>query len=624
MTNHLWGMRMHSVLLSNNALAVAWTKALVSSENGREEGELALAMALAYPKENWDTALVSPKKVERPPLHWALSKVLSTERSPERKRRDVSLAQDGPWPADVASMSPWERLAAHLVRVGANPWLKDSEGLDALDWAFRSGSRSVIRMLFQHPDCPPTQELQVRVDDYPGRRVPWLHATAYRGHGEMFQDLLAHGWSKQVLDQQGWTALSWVNTPEVLKMLLPEYSDLSDEQKLQLRHSWVRRGTMKLYPTGSSLSPLVSGFEQAFPLGEASLQASEEQKVLAQLLAVKPGSTNKYKGVNPAAVMGENPEGFARFFEQHWHVTGVGVGAAKGSWSMPMAGLWAALRYSSERLPQIGTALVEKLRTVSASEWLNTPLRAADKQGNGQAVQGGLTWFVMASMATNDGYDRTTTERLLALEGMWENPGGRSRGLQEAVAFTAAYCGNSASSDWKNALGFRWSNAILNAFRSGNMPDEEASQWAVLAQTGATVYMERWMLLAERLLQEKVIAPVAEEAPSGRYRLLGALLNPDFHWGRTVSSGTSGYQKCRTVKLRLLRALVAAHEHGGTGLLLERLPFAESEYKNMLAENPGLTTGLPSAEGWPVFARSLHLDKVIPAAPSGPSSKPRF
>lgn len=614
---------MRSELLSNIALATAWVKALVGSENSSQDGELALALALAYPKEDWDQPLVGPEKKQRPPLHWSLSKTLSTERSAEHKRRLVSLSGDS-WPIDVAAMSPWERLAAHLIRAGADPWVKDSEGLDALDWAFRSGARSVMGMLFLHPGCPPLQELQGRVDSYPGRRVPWLHATAYRGHGEMFQDLLAQGWSKQVLDQQGWTALSWVNTPNMLNVLLPEYSDLSDEQKLQLRHSWVRRGTMKLYPSGSSLNPLVSGFEQAFPLGEASLQASEEQKVLAQLLAVKPGSTNKYKGVNPASVMGSNPGGFAQFFEQNWTVTGVGTGASKGSWSMPMAGLWAALRHNSESLPAIGTALVEKLRTVSAPEWLNTSLRAADKQGSGQVVQGGLAWFVMASMTTRDGYDRPTTERLLALEDMWENPGGRSRGLQEAVAFTAAYCGNSASSDWKNSLGFRWSNAILNAFRSGDMPDEEASQWAQLARVGTTVYMERWMLLAERLLQEKVVAPIAEEAPSGRYRLLDSLLNPDFQWGRTASSGTGGYQKCRTVKLKLLRALVAAHEQSGVGLLPERLPFSDSEYNNMLAENPGLKTGLPPAEGWSVFARSLHLDKVIPAAPSGRSSKPRF
>lgn len=621
---------MRSQLLSDNALGLAWEKALVLGDNTPAQGEVVLALALAYPKQEWDAVLVGPEKQSRPPLHWALSKTLSTEQNTERKRRPLSLSDDS-WPADVGVMSPWERLAAHLIRQGADPWIKDGEGLDALDWAFRSGSRSVMGLLFAHPQCPPLEALQARTDAYPGRRVPWIHGAVYRGHLHLFQDLLDQGWSKHAVDQQGWTALSWVNSPSVLDALVPHYDFLSDDQKLELRQSWVRRGAMKLYRPHLSLSPLIEGFEKTFPLGEDALQSSEDQKTLTNLLAIKPGSANRYKGVSVDAVLGGAAKDFDAFFEKNWGVVGTGSGSTKGAWTLPLAGLWAGMRKESDQLPAIATAFVNRLQAGAAPEWLNAVMRPADKQGQGRVVRGGLAWFVVASMRTRDGYDKTTTDRLLALEAAWEQPNPRLRGLAEAVEFSASYCGPTASSDWKEALSRRWGHAIVNAFRTGELLDAEAEQWARLGGLGWSsypIYAERWSVLAERLVRQPVAAPDKGITPSGRYQLLWALLNPEQNLLRRVEAFSAGsssdsWKKVRTLQLKLLHAFLAAHNGLDAAPMPSKPLFTPEAYTRMLGENSNLASGLPSAATWESFVRSRELDKSLPqATPSVP--KPRF
>lgn len=614
-----------SPLLPLNALASAWQKALVHGDASTPQGELALAMALAYPQESWDGMLVGPEKQERPALHWALSKNLSTERNNERRRRGLSWESE--WPEDVTKMNPWERLAAHLLRAGADPWLKDSEGLDALDWAFRSGARSVLGLLLDHPACPSLDKLRARVDDYPGRRVPWLHGAAYRGHLHLFQDLLDRGWLPTDLDRQGWTALSWVNTTSAQEGLRPHYAFLSNEQKVELRHSWVRRKTMKLYPVDFKLGILIDGFEKAFPLGGAVLQSSEEQKTLTNLLAVKPGSANRYKGVSADAVMGDANKEFDAFFERHWAVVGTGTGAARGTWSLPAAGLWAALRQNNDKLPAIAEAFVQRLEKGGGKAWLNAPLKPADKGGKAAVLQGGLGWLAVTSVHTRDGYDRPTIDRIKRLEVVWEDGNGRLRGLEEAVAFTRGYCGAAASDDWKGVLIQRWGNIMLNAFRVGELSDQEAQQWNALNEVGLRIYAEKWLLIGERLLLQPLVAPEPGQEPSARYRLAQAMLDPSGNmWSRNAGFSYASNEvpkKCRSMRLRLLRAHIQAH--GG----LEAAPFPDEplfslqDYTKALAESPALTQGLPSACSWENFLRSKALDQALPSSPAHKAA-PRF
>lgn len=616
---------MASPLLSSKSLTTAWQKALVQGDSSDAQGELALAMAVAYPQESWDGVLVGPEKQERPALHWALSKTLSTESNNERRRRSLSWELE--WPEDVTKMNPWERLAAHLLRAGADPWLKDSEGLDALDWAFRSGARSVLGLLLDHPACPSLDKLRARVDDYPGRRVPWLHGAAYRGHLHLFQDLLERDWLPTDLDRQGWTALSWVNTPSILEALRPHYAFLSDEQKIELRHSWVRRKAMKLHPVDLALGRLIDGFEASFPMGGTVLQSSEDQKTLTNLLAVKPGSINRYRGVSADVVMSDDKKEFDAFLSAKWNITGAGMGAARGTWSLPAAGLWAALRQNNEKLPAIAEAFVQRLEKGDGKSWLNTPIKPAGKNGKAAVLQGGLGWLVVSSLHTRDGYDKPTTDRIKRLEAVWGDSDGRLKGLQEAVAFTQGYCGAAASDDWKEVLLQRWGNIMLNAFRVGDLSDHEAQQWVALNEVGLRIYAERWLLIGERLLRQPLVAPLPNQEPSARYRLAQAMLHPSGKMWERDAGFTYASNKipgqCRGMRLRLLRAHI--HAHGG----LDAAPFPDDplftpqDYTRTLAENPTLAQGLPSAKAWESFLRNKALDKALPS-PSVSKNTPRF
>jgi len=443
----------------------------------------------------------------------------------------LSLEATDEWPEGVAALSPWERLAAHLVREGADPWLKDEDGLDALDWAFSAGSRSVLALLVTHPGRPTMESIYQRADGHPGRKVPWLHGAVYRGHLAMFNDLVRAGWPPESQDNQKWFALSWANRVSDVQALLPLFPALSFEQKEALKQSWVRRNAMKLVPAQVSLGELLTAFDTFFPLDEKTQNSSRELQMLTNLLVLKPGG-NSVGSIK--SLVGETEEKQAAYFENHWGLVATGIGAARGEWSGPSAAFWGALRSNFREVTGLGKAFLTVAQKKPSALWLETPIRSADKKGQGGVVQGGLVWFAIASAGSYS--DGNLMGRLKALEEAWKIPDARRRGFEQALSFTSTFVPANASSDWQAQMGWGWGNIISSVFTHGKMLKWEADGWRVLLGMNVKIYAESWKDISTRAvstLQKKTVA---------------SLDDPDLRWSTTwwtpPAKPSSGILRC--------------------------------------------------------------------------------
>ncbi len=615
---------MMGTLQSPEALAKAWLSLITTEDHSSAMGNIALAHALAYPLVSPDDMHATKTGACRPALHWALTHVTGQPGKAERVCVELPLSLEEGWPETVSVLSPWERLAGLLIASGANPWLTDSEGKDALDWAFEAGFRSVFAQLLRHPQCPSQEELSRRVNVSAGRVLPLTHVAAYRGHLAMLEDLLGAGWSPSLRDNKGWSALSWVNSAADAKAVAP-LIPLSTEERLVLRDSWVKRTSLKLVPLDKNLTEQLARFEQLFSLSAEEQLAGRSSDLLVKLLAAKPNKDYIDRGM-ATALLGKSLAEHADFFKENWGLEGQGSGAQKGQWSLPAAALWATLRWKGSPHKEVVHAFLEQLSKHDAPGWLNTPIRSEDKRAP-EVLQGGLAWLAVCGQFTRDGYDASIAEKIRLLEAAWGSDYSRPLGLQKALDFTRWATPANASDGWKRLLSGYWKMAILTTAKTGPLGDGEANAWKELMQMGLPMDAGSWMLIGKRVLatlRGKQQSDLENEAMRACDRLLVEFLGPLGLKSMRSDVSVSNRPEIAAMQVDMVATLAHLHGFSWPAMQLPEEPwFLESTFALLQKKYPDVASRVPGFREWKDAIRAGRLDQSLPSPASVPG-RPRF
>lgn len=399
-------------------------------------GTAALALAVSYGVGDPNREVLDETKVPRPLLSTVLHTLQKERRvfaspRPGVPKVDVSTDATVSLPLDATHLPARERLALFLIRSGADPWVKDADGLDALDWSIRAQARSVFAALLNHPGCPAKQELRNRTTNHVGREIPWLHALAYFDAMEMFDDLIALGWDRAQKDRNGWPASAWVNTPQMLQAILTKQSEEQNSaQRPVVEKALARRISLGLTSVGFNKAKINEALAQHARLDEKDALNVQLTKLMEGWLSANPAhETYHYKGLAWRRTNPSNPSKDMLIEHFDWRFTQKS-GLAKGSWSMLGASIWgvsrgeregAALSFLAERLMEVLQALPQSRR----HQWLKDEIRP------GMTNQG-LAWVALGSridaaqhtlFSTTDDPDAAKRERVEAavstLESVW-------------------------------------------------------------------------------------------------------------------------------------------------------------------------------------------------------------
>lgn len=364
----------------------------------RHEATQALTLALAghcpNPNATWANG-------DTPVLFEVLNR-LRLESMVARPEHLLSVSWDSnePWPSQAAEqLSARERLALWLIRAGADPWVKNSKGLDALDLALLSRSRTVVATLMDHPLCPPLADLHRRASGMPGRQVPWLCLVSYDGSTELFEDLVHRGWDITVTDRQGWGPLAWANSARMVGHLLDNHA--FDAEVLQKApEAWQKRELSKLVSAGFQSNKLKAALERRVPALPEDTQNATLAALTGPWLAASPSKKSTF-GLQGVSIDSKNAESMSKTVQENWdwrfEASG---GTARGSWSLLGAAIWGNWRGSfdyglNDKLSALAKWIVGVLEEVSPEQrmaWLNESIR------DGMTNRGMVGWLIVHNM----------------------------------------------------------------------------------------------------------------------------------------------------------------------------------------------------------------------------------
>lgn len=184
-----------------------------------------------------DLLLVDPNEVGKSgPLLHAL---LSHNDAPQLQAAWSQEAADLFFPDPMA-----ERLLMHLIALGANPWVKDEQERDALDWAVYLGFPKLFSSLIQHPQAPPVASIRERTSQGKTRvgsgPLPWVVMAAGRNQEELLKALHEVGFDVNATDKRGLPPLAHAPTAQMVSQLAGLGADLSWRTGAQVQ--WITPG----------------------------------------------------------------------------------------------------------------------------------------------------------------------------------------------------------------------------------------------------------------------------------------------------------------------------------------------------------------------------------------------
>lgn len=599
-----------------------------SYEVMEEMAHAALALGTLQGVEN-PNQLVPLGGKDLPLLHAVLARVPSEAREyPDVV--DFPLEGSSDWPLQTSSISARETLAGWLLVQGANPWVKDETGSDALDWAMRTGARSVVRWLLDHPCCPPQEELQKRVDGSMGRQVPWLHLAAYHGRSKMIWDLVGRGWALDQRDKNGQTVLGWMNAIAPLQEFIPHFESLSTQEKSDLLKFWEQRAVKKLGSERFDSKKMKEAFVSASPLSaDMERNAGNEQEMIRWLSNNPENKTYNFKGNLWTA---HNPDSLASgraFFKETWDWRGVQEkGVAKGTWSLPAAALWAVLRGKREadslmEMFSVLKSVAEEWPSEKLDAWLDESIRP------GLTNRGLVYWFVhYKDSARGYSYNQNRSAPLQKVMEWWKekstNCASRLSVDPPVAGFLAAHAACMAlpskqDSGWSTQMGQMWS-PIFSAL--GECLKEEKNQglWGCIGEVVARQFkleISAKMVLF-RAATACLKAPLGEgDSVETRKKVFSSLV-----WLMALSSSryasTVENQEDKQMKLSMwgvLKETMEATPQVISVSLDTPCPFTKYEYDEVIKKGYKGSEEFPSCETWPSVLREMALSEKMSDLP---------
>ena len=585
-------------------------------------GQAALALALAYDVDDPNATLKPNSKEQRPLLHSVLHGLVAqnlpgfwSKSATNHELVPVSSDPVEPLPGLLATFQARERLAFWLIHRGADPWAKDTEGLDALDLAIAAQSRSLADALLRHPCRPDLDELRARTSQRSGREIPWLHTLAYFNGVDLFQDLVEMGWDPVQLDKNGWPPIAWVNNPQTLSALIEIRTAEENVLPLEvLGKAWVRRRSQKLVDRHFNLEKLEETTKKFVRLSAEEEADVELFKLAEEWLAASPSkATTAYRG---RRWKHPNRTAMCELFVNHfdWRKNEKS-GTAKGQWSLPAAAVWGCVRGEREveASTRLSEVLVDVLKTQPANvmeSWLEEEIRP------GLSNRGLLLWGI----GTSGG-----AEFLGLLSGKTEGREAVRKRLEEVTAAMEALGsrGTTPLSNWQHMLAHQWFKLTQSdgVWRAPVLED-----WAVEVLSRASrLKMFQPTLEVYRYLATQMEQQASKEAVESQRKafVIGTvLLNVPFSKVSNVSTlfnSDPGPRRelCRyrQVVWSAFKAALARNPSWTRDVADLPFPFADRNKE----EN-----ALPSQSEWEAFIKGCSLQASLAAAPSAGPRKMRI
>lgn len=398
----------------------------------------------------------------------ATTRTFSSAPPAPRERLDVSLDPKALLPHAVSTLPVFERLAIWFVRAGADPWIQDAQGQDALDLALSANARTLVGMLLAHPNRPSQAALETRKTSLTGRATPWMHALAYQGYVDLFDDLTEAGWNPESLDRNGWTPAAWVNRPEVLERVLDRHSDPGNVQlSVDLNAAWARRALQKTHDNHFKPPELTKVLSSRTTLTSEDKEALRLQKIVEEWIAATPSKQSySVPGVKwtYGAASDENAEAInlmTKYFDRRFQTKSR---TAKGSWSPLGAALWALRRGESDANAAAGKFSPVLVQVLSAQPeparqaWLN------------EEITPGLTNRGLALWSLADRCSPEAKE--LLSQGLSSDHADQER-MKATTSGVVAMASNSSEHTWRAVLADKW----LRSAQSENMFSGTLPNW---------------------------------------------------------------------------------------------------------------------------------------------------
>lgn len=560
-----------------------------------------------------DEPVVLPSGPARPLLHHNLHRLTL-------QHQGVGAAPVGALPLDPTQgpgdhrLPARERLAAKLIQMGADPWLKDADGWDALDWAIQANARSLVKALLAHPGCPPMPTLVERTAPAGTRRAPWVHALVHQGRMGLAHDLLAAGWDIKQADRQGWTAVAWVMSAAALADLLERQAPLTSGERDAVVRAWAQRAGQ-----GSALP---QGLRQTL---ERLQPASREEKAQAQRLqqceawlAVTPNKP-LHKLAAAGSWSGLTDGSLAAWITDNmtWRrPAGTSRARNEGNWSLLTACVWGWVRQNSgawqdriqphpaqKMVPLLDTVL-QRLEPQERARWLNEPIRA------GLTNRAFLAWAVGA-----------VASPILAAE-LGDNG---HRRLENATTAVLALCQSGAPSNWHYRLAIMWNNLVAAEAMREKFP---AWCWEALSRLAASnlqlAFDQRTYAAWCRRATECLLAPPEglplETVVNGAWALLRA--NPNAIWDENYQ-----HEQSKIAVAHLWPGLEAVGRKAPHLLADRNLAYP---YETLAKHGPpgrlmlaGQRVVYPTEHEWNAWVNAMRLQAKLPSAPT-PRRGPRL
>lgn len=476
-----------------------------------------------------------------PLLHGTLKALLGEYRpvfKPSRKTV-CPLSLEEPWPElevpdpmDKGVVHPRERLALWLTAAGADPWVKDANGWDALDWAAECGSRSVFDQLLRHPGCPPRAQLWSRTLSAEQRTLPWTHVAVNRRRWGWLKDLMDAGAPVMALDKMGWPAAAWAAQADDLAPLarleaLPR--DAAGNALVQ--QAWGRRQAMGIAQGRLDLEKMRSAMTAHAPLSAADSQKTVWAQRIEAELAQKCNAKAPYRGGPKQLGTPEELKAYGGASQGFRHE--VSRGAGKGLWSPVSAVAMAMLTTVESSAPKNREALehlVADWHPEYLGQWLDAPIRPG-------LTPRGMLWWILRATVRPDQVPATSPAPRKLFDAM-----GLAKDSIQNLSAAVDACLNIAGGagvghDRHTMTEHQWA-ALIKAIPSSSMlaQSETALQrWAdwwegtrqLSAQPEVVTILRRWAIQALR----RPASPNENAGPNvGSFALLKALVD---NTGRT-------------------------------------------------------------------------------------------
>ena len=529
---------------------------------------------------------------------------------------DISLDPNALLPHAASALPVFERLALWLIRAGADPWIQDAQGQDALDLALTANARTTVRLLLSHPNRPSQAALETRKTSLSGRATPWMHALAYEGFVDLFDDLAHAGWNPESLDRNGWTPAAWVNRPEVLERVLDHHSDPGSVQlSVDLNAAWARRALQKTHDNHFKLAELTKVLSSRTTLTSEGKEALRLQKIVEEWIAATPSKQSySVPGVKWTcdAAKDENVEAIdlmTKYFDRRFQTKSR---TAKGSWSPLGAALWALRRGESDSNAAAGKFSPVLVQVLSAQPeqarlaWLNEEITP-------RLTNRGLALWSLA--------DRCSPEATQFLsQGLSSDHADQER-MKATTNATVVMANNSSERTWRVVLADKWLRSAQseNMF-SGTLPNWVWPHLRALSRkkllTLAKSDYQRLVQRAAHALDERDPAPeVLSAVPALLAFTAPSLSDVTNNWSNESAEFVA------QLRLRLwksLNGLIADHPE-----LSAQIPSKAYPFTDLASDIEKGKSEFPSSQAWKSWLDRSRLMGVSTKASDTSSSRPR-